>query len=381
MVVQRYKHSLLSLGFVLTIITHTCIAQYAPSTIISTRNKQKNIFSIGLGAQYGFIFAHSPEVENTKGARPAGLELNFSWQNYDAATWNLCNCFPRKGILLAWYDYNTAILGKSYSAAYFLEPVYRLRKNTFFSIKGAAGISYLTNPFDSVHNPTNRSYSTHVSGYLLLGIGLWFRLHDRWWLNTSVNYQHKSNGGLRQPNKGINWPTAGIAISYLRHPQPYYTGARMKERYWKGNAIRWEANLFGITKRTLNEHGDSRRRLLLGFSLQGSKQVGRINAVTAGTEIFADGALRMQLQIDTVKASAVRAGLLAGHEFLLGKFIFSQQIGVYVFNPTARFDPIYHRWGIQYLSNNHWGIGARLLAHRHVADFIDLRVIYSWSKK
>lgn len=342
---------------------------------------QKNILSIGMGAQYGFIFAHSPEVENTKGARPAGLELNLSWQKNDSAVWNLCNCFPRRGIMLAYYDYDNAILGKNYTAAYFLEPVYRLWKNTFFSFKGVAGFSYLTNPFDSIHNPANRSYSTHVSGYLLVGIGLWFRLHDRWWLNASVNYQHESNAGLRQPNKGINWPTAGIAVTYLRHPQPYYTGVRKKEKYWKDIPLRWDAGIFGIAKRTLNEHGDSRRRLLLGFSLQGSKQVGRINALTAGTEIFTDGALRLQLQLDSVSASATRAGLLAGHEFLLGRFIFSQQLGVYVFNPTSRFDPIYHRWGIQYLSNNNWGIGARLLAHRHIADFIDLRVIYSWRKK
>jgi hypothetical protein len=73
--------------------------------------------------------------------------------------------------------------------------------------------------------------------------------------------------------------------------------------------------------------------------------------------------------------------LLAGHEFLLGKFIFSQQLGVYVFNPTSRFNQIYHRWGIHYLSKNNWGVGARLLAHRHIADFVDLRIIYSWRKK
>src|SRR5688572_19394413 len=147
---MRHKQILLSLVFDLNILTHACTAQYASSTIIPPERKQRNILSIGMGAQYGFIFAHSPEVENTKGARPAGLELNLSWQKNDSAIWNLCNCFPRKGIMLAYYDYDNAILGKSYSAAYFLEPVYRLWKNTFFSFKGVAGFSYLTDPFDSI---------------------------------------------------------------------------------------------------------------------------------------------------------------------------------------------------------------------------------------
>src|SRR5687767_688462 len=153
MIVMMHKHILLSLVLVLTILTLTCTAQYDSSTIIPGPKKQKNIFSIGMGTQYGFIFVHSPEVENIKGARPAGLDLNLSWLKNDAATWILCNCFPRKGIVLAYYDYNTAILGGSYSAAYFLEPVYRLRKNTFVSFKAVARLSYLTNPFDSIHKP------------------------------------------------------------------------------------------------------------------------------------------------------------------------------------------------------------------------------------
>jgi hypothetical protein len=67
--------------------------------------------------------------------------------------------------------------------------------------------------------------------------------------------------------------------------------------------------------------------------------------------------------------------------FLLGKFNFSQRIGVYVFKQADYFDAIYHRWGIQYSINPHWGVGVNLQAHRQVADFIDLRVIYSWRAK
>src|SRR5688500_1705284 len=71
--------------------------------VITTNRHLKNIFSTSIGIQHGFIFAHSPEVENTKGSLPTGAELIFSWQKSDAAVWDLCNCFPRKGLLLAYY--------------------------------------------------------------------------------------------------------------------------------------------------------------------------------------------------------------------------------------------------------------------------------------
>jgi hypothetical protein len=44
--------------------------------------------------------------------------------------------------------------------------------------------------------------------FLEVGLGLWIRVNDKWSINPSVNYQHISNGGMRQPNKGLNWPTA-----------------------------------------------------------------------------------------------------------------------------------------------------------------------------
>jgi hypothetical protein len=347
----------------------------------SSWNKQStskmNMFSSGLGVQHGFIFAHSQAVQNTKGSHPTGIEAIFSWQRNDASIWALCNCYPRTGLLLAYYDYNNAILGKSFTTAYFLEPVYRLNKNIHFSFKGAAGLSYLTNPFDSLQNPTNLSYSTTINPYLLLGLGLWLRLDKHWWLNTSVNYQHQSNGGLKEPNKGINWPTAGLALSYQQKARQYYTGMVTKQKFWKTYSIRWDVGLFGMAKRALDKNGNSSRLPLLGLFFQGSKQVGRLSALTAGTEIYRDAALRVKLKIDSIKASPVKAGVSLGHEFILGKFLFSQRLGLYIFDKTPYYDKLYHRWGIHYRINQSFGTGFNLQAHRHIADFVDLKFTYT----
>ncbi len=352
-------------------------------TVSSEKNKEKpeGLFSVGLGIQHGFIFPHSQEVQNTKGARPTGLETTLSWQSNDAPTWELCNCFPRKGLLLNYYDFDRAILGKGISAAYFLEPTYRITNTIFFSFKGAAGVSYLTNPFDSVRNPTNQSYSTTISAYLSFGVGAWFRLNDRWWLNPSGNYQHISNGGMKKPNKGINWPTAGLAISYQPRFRPYYTGIRSKEKIWQNYAARWDIGALGTAKRGSDENGNRIRFPLIGLSLQAAKQVGRLSNVTLGAEIYQDEELRNELNQSMIKASPVKAGMMAGHEFILGKFLFSQRLGYYIFNQEPQSDTLFHRWGLYYRINRHFGAGFNLLAHRQVAEFIDLRIAYSVQKK
>ena len=361
--------------WLIIMIAFVCFTPAFAQTDSSETKINEEVFSIGLGVQHGFIFAHSEAVQNTKGARPTGVEAMLSWQRTDSAIWDLCNCYPRKGLLLSYYDYDTKILGKSITAAYFLEPTYKINNRTFFSFRGAGGISYLTNPFDSIKNPANQSYSTTMSVYLLVGVGVWYKLNESWWLNSSANYQHESNGGMKEPNKGINWPTAGIAISYQPKAANYFTGIRSSEKFWKNNKIRWDAALFGVARRTQTESG-SRRKALVGFSAIASKQVGRINAITAGTEIYRDAKLSYRLKSDSIDASSIKAGLLAGHEFLLGKFIFSQQLGVYVFDETPYYDRLYHRWGLIYNISNNIGAGINLKVHKQVAEFADLRFIY-----
>ena len=365
---------------IINLVTVNVFAQENDSLSVSNLKNATNIFSIGFGIQHGFIFAHSRAVQNTKGANPTGIELSLGWQRNDTQTWNLCNCFPKKGLLLIFYDYDVRLLGKSFGAAYFLEPVYKLGNKTFFSFRGVAGLAYLTNPFDSIHNPTNQSYSSAIGGYLLVGIGLSYLINKQWWLNTTINYQHISNGGLRQPNKGINWPTAGISVMYQKNPRPYYKAPRSKEKFWKDHSLRWDIGVFGIAKRGTDVNGNSHRMPLIGGTIQAGKQVGRINMLTLGAELYGDKSLSMQLKRDSIDASSLRAGLLIGHEFLLGKFVFSQRLGVYVFNKTPYYDLIYHRWGIHYFMNMHFGIGMQVKAHRHVADFVDLRITYSWQK-
>lgn len=357
------------------------IAQTSPALKTESSEKPKSLFSMGLGIQHGLIFAHSVDVENTRGARPTGIEAILGWQRNDPGTYALCHCYPRQGILMAYYDYDVDVLGKSGSLAYFLEPTYRLGDGFLFSFKGAGGLSYLSNPYDSINNPGNQSYSAPVSAYLLVGVGAWVKLSEKWWLNPTLNYQHISNGGTRKPNKGINWPTAGIALSYQPVSRPWYTGVKTTEKYWKEYSPRYDFVLLGTLRRGHDEAGNRVRHPLIGLGIQAGKQVGRLSMITLGAEAYHDDELRDELLLDEIDASPVKAGVMLGHEFLLGRFQFSQRLGVYVFDQTPYYDQIFHRWGLQYRINRHFSAGFNLLAHRQVAEFVDFRVAYTFQKK
>jgi len=379
--VRKRTFLLLRLTVILVLITGPGVfAQARSIEVIDSTARQRSLFSVGLGVQHGFIFAHSVDVENTRGARPTGIEGILSWQRNDAATFSLCHCYPRQGLLLAYYDYDVEVLGQSGTAAYFLEPTYRIGDGLLFSFIGAGGLSYLSNPYDSISNPGNQSYSAPVSAYLLVGIGAWVRLSENWWLNPSLNYQHISNGGAREPNKGINWPTAGVAVSYQPYARPWYTGSRTTDKFWKNFPPRYDITLLGTLRRGHDEAGNRERYPLAGIAFQGAKQVGRINMITLGAEAYHDEELKGKLNRENIDVSAFKAGLWLGHEFLLGRFQFSQRLGVYVFDQTPYYDRIFHRWGLQYSINRHFSAGFNLLAHRHIAEVVDFRISYTFQK-
>lgn len=193
----------------------------------------------------------------------------------------------------------------------------------------------------------------------------------------SILIQEKPRG-LRQLNKGINWPIAGLSLVYQKNPRPYYEVPRSKEKFWKDYSLRCDLAVFGIAKRRSTEDGYNRRMPLIGGGIQAAKQVSRINMLTMGAEVYDDKSLRMQIKRDSIQASAVRSGLMIGHEFLLGRFLFSQRLGFYVFNQTPYYDRVFHRWGLHYFVNKNFVIGIQLEAQRHVADLVDLRLTYSW---
>jgi hypothetical protein len=360
------------------VYSFVCLAQ---DVLTDSASSAKTVFSLSAGVNSGFVIVHTKDVAFTKGSRPFGVELAANWQRNDSESLNICNCYPKKGVVLNYYNMGNEHLGKIMSAAFFLEPVYKINRSLLFSFKAVIGAAYGTNPYDSIKNPINHAYSLPVSAYLMLGTALYLRLSDHLSINASLSFNHVSNGGMRLPNKGIDWPTAGIRLNYQKQAISYYSGKRTKLKDWKNNSIRWDASVYGIVNKQLDENGNAKFFPLAGIELLGSKQVGNLNALTLATEVLTDPGHALEVKVkDSVIASPFRAGIMFGHEFLLGRFIFAQQLGYYFYSQMP-YESFYHRWTLVYRISKHFGGGFSLLAHRQVADFFDLRLTYSIQKR
>lgn len=342
-----------------------------------------------LAARYhsGFIFAHNVHVQNTKGTHPSGYEIEYSHLTTDSATVTKFKCYPRTGFSFTYIYFNKPILGQGYSLSYFLEPNYRLVSRLTLTFRASAGLSYLTNPYDAIKNPTNQSYSGHVNALLQLNLGLSYPLTKHISMYASGNFFHNSNGDFKQPNSGVNYINASIGLQYYTRSSKLPVFKKQIDSSWRHHGFHYSTAFYYTPKQGYNEDSVPKKKFLVGTALQVSKQVSVLDVITAGAEVYYDGSLRsIKRTFFFDSSSNVLAGLLIGHQFLLHHFVFSQELGFYISKHTKLYDEIYRdhkvyhttyqRWGIYYNLNSHLMAGINLLSHYQVADFVDARIIY-----
>lgn len=330
------------------------------------------VIHIGIFGHYGFIIPHSQDIRNIADSNPWGITTDLSIHFTDSASWQYLQAYPRLGASFAYYNFDKPdVLGKAYALIVYVEPFLAAHRKFSFSFRLGGGLAYMNEIYHPVSNPDNLFYSTTISFPLLANVMANFRINEHLLLRAGGTYKHISNGGIRQPNKGINFPTASVGVEYALQPanfperKPVAATAADKNRYY----------LLAILG-TMKDRRDipTDKLPLLGITAYASQKISRLSALTAGAEWIADFTLRQELKNEENNKDFQRGALLAGHEFYIGRFRFNQQLGVYVYAPAPARDPVYQRWGLEYHTANKFFWGINLKAHRHVADFLDVRV-------
>ena len=329
----------------------------------------------GLVLNAGTIFVHSADVENTSGSRPFGFELEWGKRLLGEPAWRNCHCYPSRGIVLGYTNYNNRVLGAGIHLAYFMEYPFLPFAKVTPVIRGAVGLSFSNRPWHPEKNPANQSYSLPVNAFLQLQLGLDAMIFPSGILTARIGYNHISNGGIRLPNKGINWPT--VSLGYV-HTFGYYEPPRRARIPLGKSEKRWLYRIELFSSLSTREMETSRVLWIYGAMFTAARKLSRLHTLTGAAEWHFSELLQHELGKTGSPAGAHRAAILAGHDFLLGRFVFSQQIGVYLYDPSRFNDPLYHRWTLNYVHRSGFSAGISLKAHRQVAEFTDIRIGWQW---
>ena len=350
----------------------------------STFAQDKKEFSswiFNVRSHYGFIIPHSETIEDVADSRPWGFQVDFNRHRLGQRVWEEASCYPRVGYTLAYYNFgNPEVLGHSISALAFIEPYLSIRGRLIPSFRLGAGVSYLNNVYDPDTNPQNLFYSFPISFIVQGNVALNYLLTDKINLSLSAFYSHISNGAIKKPNKGINFPTFGLGVDYKLKPYQFMPRNAHKSldeihgKRWKYSTV-----LFFSFKDIDEDKNEN--FLVLGTVAYASRVVGRLNALHGGVELVFNEAVRQKQESNTNpdrNYDPLVLSAIVGHELLLGKFNFSQTVGIYFNRPEPNSDPIYLRVGLSYKVSKRVFVGVNLKSHTNVADYMDFRTGYTF---
>ncbi len=330
------------------------------------QDEQKNPIALAFKPQYGFIIPHSNKVDHLTYTNPYGIELEYAWNMLKERNWRQCNCYSKTGLSFLYVNYdNPDIVGSSYNISAFAEP-YLIRKSWFlFSTRMGVGISLLDNIYDENTNPENTFFSATLSYIIYIDLNVYFRLNEQYTLMSYAKYNHISNGGVKQPNYGMNFPMFGLGLVYYPKGKPEFP-----EQIKEGFKPKMFYNLyaFGMFKKVEGDINYTEKTTYV-YGLYGlvGRTISVTNGFSIGVEYLNDGAVKEEIRRAGQEQNHNKFSGLIGHHLLFGKFDFSQYWGTYIY-ASSKPSAFYQRYTLTYKFTDQILGGVTLKAHGDAAD-------------
>jgi len=337
-------------------------------------------FQVGANMHRGFIIAHSRDLIDVSGSNPFGFELNAHWLMSGEKEIRETGLIAKRGFAAYYFNFdNPDVLGHSVAFVPYVEPLIRPWGRVYAGVQLGVGGAWLSKVYDEADNPTNLFFSLPFSFWLMLNAKVYAQITPKWQAVLGYNYNHISNGGMKSPNKGMNFPTLNLGAQYAFQTTQLKKPA--KNHDWKTQPKNFGYILAaGSIKNVPAQPGFPNIEPSVLYGAQGmfGRRVGRLSAISAGMEWVHDGYERVLLDRASNNTSAWKGGLLLGHELLVGRVRFTTHLGPYIFNPARSTDAVYQRYGLYYRFGRHLLVGSTLKAHRHVAEVFELRAGWVW---
>jgi hypothetical protein len=215
--VRKYYWPVLILVFVLSGLANPAEAQ---------KGFHHKLHSPNLVAEckiyYGWTLDHHIEITPFK-RHYAAYEVSIQKATYGRTRWEYMYNYPLIG-LAYWYSDlgNTTALGSAHAIFPFINFPLLSKKGFNIYFRLGVGLGYLTEKYDRYKNYENLAIGSHFNGNVNLLFEARGPIGKKLIASGGLSLVHFSNGGIRQPNYGLNMPSVNFALAYrVTRENPY----------------------------------------------------------------------------------------------------------------------------------------------------------------
>jgi Lipid A 3-O-deacylase (PagL) len=267
---------------------------------------------------------------------------------------------------------------------FFSWPFMRLNDRASVTTDFGTGLSWHWMEFNDHTESAEMTLGTNLNARINWGFYVRYIATPRITVFTGVDFIHRSNGGVAQPNRGINVIGPKVAVQYGLASMPAKPPAIDRPPFHPA----WELVVggSGATKEIIERADPLTRANFWALSTTAAVQrhFYRFGKVAAGTDVMYDGSMgaRSDGANRTWRADAGQRwslGLYGGYEHVVGRFSVLVQAGEVVARGFAAPEAprMYQRFAWRYhFSDQFWSSLAVRALNAHTADALEFGAGY-----
>jgi len=311
-------------------------------------------------------------------ARYRGIDFQLGFTNKDYTDpYNVIYLIPTMGVGFNVSTFHEPAIGDPFALYYFFEIPLQPEQNKRISIsvKGAFGISFNFNPFDSVNNPNAVLIGSRQNCFVGLGLGAKYQVNPRWQLVAGAEFRHFSNGSIKQPNFGINVMQASLGIAY----KPFGINAQISKKIIP-EFVKYNQFNFAFMAGSKNYSAGEPNYLKTGISINWLRSFSYKFRAGIGFDMFFASQTGSRNEIKSTFSNSFSSGVTGSGEWVLNRHVYIPiALGIYINRNTINDEKngFYERIGMRYRFNNNMFAGITIKAHKGKADFFEWTLGYT----
>lgn len=337
---------------------------------INAFTQSPNPVSIGLNLHGGFLAYHHSNMRNYVQNHIKGMEIEAGFKLNGTKSWHRHYNFPIVGFSFLFLDLgNKELIGSGIGFSPFVKIPIIKKERSAFQFRVATGVGYVEKIFDGEINNKATAIGSHVNAFINLRLDYSLKVYKSIFVNTGLGLGHFSNGGSKAPNRGVNFPTIHLGLSYNAPT----TSAKSDTSIYKYDKHRFFAIIAGgvsqLSRPNDKSHGAFTGSFFYDFRPTIKTSFG------AGLDWMYNGVVLARMKSDSLQITnplqAGRLGVRLHYQFNFHNIMFPVEFGTYLISAYKKDGPFYHRIGVRYLIKDHFVLNLTLKTHWAVAEYIE----------
>jgi hypothetical protein len=334
---------------------------------------------------YGWTLDHHIEITPFKRHYPA-YEFSIQKATYGKTRWEYMYNYPLIGFAYWYSDLgNTEPLGAAHAVFPYINFPLLGKKGFNIYFRLGVGLGYLTRKYDRYSNYENLAIGSHVNGNVNLLLEARGSLGKKLVAAGGISLVHFSNGGIKQPNYGLNMPSVSVALAYrISKENPHLKRKLLPELYafeFDGKKfVNLDLDLAFAMKDMQSMLGKGNKYLVTAFWGNMLWPVGFKGRIGWGFDISFDGSDEKTLELQGTYPEhdyqLIKTGINAAYELAFSRMSIMMNLGWQLTGLDKRDGYLYEKLALRVGITNNLYTALTLKANYGKADFVALGIGY-----